>query len=69
LVFDRNNLIIDMNLFFEDVVKSIDLFIPLVTNQYKSNFEKSIKSQYKKLTVSHCMKRKDVKRGDFPFLE
>lgn len=68
LVFIRNNLTIDMNLFFDDVIKSIDLFLPMATTEYKANFNKSIKLQYKKLTINHYIKRKKAKRSDFPFL-
>lgn len=68
LVFDRNNLSIDMNLFFNDVVKSIDLFLPMVTKEYRHNFEKSIKAQYKKLTRNSFSKRGYKSKKDFPFL-
>jgi hypothetical protein len=68
LVFDRSNLIIDMNLFFNDVIESVDLFLPMVTKKYKTNFEKSMRLQYKKLTRNSFLKRKYINKSDFPFL-
>ena len=71
LIFDNNNLWINMTVFYSDLLNSIDIAIPIIANSYKKEFSKSYKEQHKSLTVSYFRRKyKNIlSKKDFEFLE
>ncbi len=68
LNYDGQTLWINMNVFYFDVLASIDLFLPILIKKYKNQFNKSHKEQLKKLSRNSMIKRAKGTATDFKFL-
>lgn len=73
LVIKNNLLMIDMNVFYRDVLDSMDLVLEEILGNYRDQFVKVFKEQNRKFTRYGLLKGKDKKNyltnGDFKFLE
>lgn len=72
LTFLQNCLTIDMTIFYQDTLNSVDLALKEILNKYKESFQKSYKEQHKHLTKISLMRKykgKKILNGkDFSFL-
>jgi hypothetical protein len=71
LNFVGNILQIDMNLFYKDVIDSIDKLYEKIINSYKDSFAKSIQKQSRPLNKTSILKKKKnfIKKSDFNFFK
>lgn len=68
LRIENNILMIDMNVFFQDVVHSVDIALEMIADSYKDQFQKSINEQNRLIPLSEILKRSDVDQLDFKFM-
>ncbi|MGA2911450.1 MAG: hypothetical protein ABSE17_02305 [Candidatus Levyibacteriota bacterium] len=73
LRFEHNFLQIDMNVFYKDVVDSIDLAYEEIIKSYKEKFDRSVFIQASPLNKTNILKRKQyakfIKNSDFTFFK
>ena len=77
LIFNGNTLMIDMNVFYYDLVLSIELAVEIIISEYKESFERSVKEQFKPLYKTSLLKnvrkydksRRYIYPVDFEFLK
>ncbi len=69
LIFSGSHLWIHANVFCDDLIKSIDLFEPLVIQKYREHFIKSYREQNRKLSIHDSIRPNVIERDDFNFLK
>jgi len=62
-------LMIDMNVFCQDVVKSVEIATKMILKKYRQEFQESINEQNRLIPLTEILKRNDIVKQDFSFME